>query len=194
MVRDQIKEILAQNSMGPFLFVGSGFSRRYLGLESWEGLLRRFCTGIRQYYYSTANQKLPLVASLMAKDFHEYFWSAEEYEDLRNESLPYLRDDTSALRIDVSDYLRRTSDDMDVIHLVKLSKEDKEHEVFHWVDTIIGNLKKFIDGTYHGRETLKQMYIEEFVYRFNRRHFGNKLVGRLLSACAATPPITSTTS
>jgi transposase-like protein len=84
--------------------------------------------------------------------------------------------------------------EMDATHLVKLSKEDKEHVVFHWVDTIISNLKKFIDGTYHGRETLKQMYIEEFVYRFNRRHFGNRLVERLLNTCAATSPVITTGS
>ena len=48
----------------PFLFIGSGFSRRYLGLEDWEGLLRRFSENLRpfEYYLSTANEELPLVA------------------------------------------------------------------------------------------------------------------------------------
>ncbi len=31
-------------------------------------------------------------------------------------------------------------------------------------DSWIRNCKKFIDGTYHGREERKQLHLEEFVY------------------------------
>ena len=37
-----------------------------------------------------------------------------------------------------------------------------------WVNTLVGNTKKFIDGTYNGREEYKQLYLEAFMYRFNR--------------------------
>lgn len=69
-------------------------------------------------------------------------------------------------------------------HSVTLSSDETAHEVFKWVNTLIGNCKKFIDGTYHGREEHKQLYLEEFVYRFNRRRMGSSLVDRLLITCA----------
>ena len=39
---DDLHTHLEQFHTAPFLFVGSGLPRRYLGLEDWEGLLRRF--------------------------------------------------------------------------------------------------------------------------------------------------------
>ncbi len=78
---------------------------------------------------------------------------------------------------------------MDISHFVTLSSDENAHEVFRWVDTLISNLKKFIDGTYHGREENKQSYLEEFAYRFNRRGMGNRLVERLLNTCAFAKPL-----
>ena len=69
---------------------------------------------------------------------------------------------------------------------VTLSSDESAHETFKWVDTLISNCKKFIDGTYHGRQEHKQLYLEEFVYRFNRRDMGSSLVDRLLNTCAFT--------
>ena len=74
--------------------------------------------------------------------------------------------------------------DMGLAHSVTLSSDETAHKVFKWVNTLIGNCKKFIDGTYHGREEHKQLYLEEFVYRFNRRRMGSSLVDRLLITCA----------
>ena len=84
------------------------------------------------------------------------------------------------------------ANELDVSHLVTLSSDENAHEVFKWVDTLVSNLKKFIDGTYHGREERKQSYLEEFVYRFNRRGKGNGVVERLLNTCALAKPLNST--
>ena len=43
-MENKILEYIGHYNTAPFLFVGSGFSRRYLGLEDWEGLLKRFAS------------------------------------------------------------------------------------------------------------------------------------------------------
>ena len=41
-----IKEIIISLSKQPILFIGSGFTKRYLGLENWEELLKKFISDI----------------------------------------------------------------------------------------------------------------------------------------------------
>ncbi len=49
---------------------------------------------------------------------------------------------------------------------------------------VISLAKTFIDGTYHGRgRARRQLYLEEFVYRFNRRYMKTGIASRLLIAC-----------
>lgn len=110
-----LKEKLVQHFQSalstPFLFVGSGFSRRYLGLEDWEALLRKFCAGLKsfEYYLATSNGDLSEAAHLIALDFHERWWSSPEYEASREKNKAKVRDKTSALRIEISNYLTSLS-------------------------------------------------------------------------------------
>ncbi len=55
------------------------------------------------------------------------------------------------------------------------------------MNTVISLAQTFIDGTYHGR-TRRQLYLEEYTYRFNRRHLGNGIAERLLGACLGSHP------
>ncbi len=107
-IKDRLAEIIQKRSAGVFLFVGSGFSRRYLGLEDWKGLLTRFCVTGRpfEYYLSTANSDLPTVAKLLAEDFHENWWKEAKYNALEKKDIYELVDKTSALRIEISEYLK----------------------------------------------------------------------------------------
>jgi len=55
---------------------------------------------------------------------------------------------------------------------------------------MIGNMKKFINGTFHGVSSRSlQEYLDEFCYRFNRRFWEPELPLRLLNACLAHTPI-----
>lgn len=92
---------------GPFLFLGSGFSRRYLELEDWEGLLTKYCEMGKpfQYYLTMANGNLPAAASLIAHDFNQHYWISEKYAINRERFKTKLRDVTSALRIEIAGYL-----------------------------------------------------------------------------------------
>lgn len=54
----------------------------------------------------------------------------------------------------------------------------------HWLHTALSNAKAFLVGTYHGRCLHLQSYLDEFCFRFNRRHTGSQLFARLVRAVA----------
>ena len=106
-MENELVKIFKDTAAGPFLFLGSGFSRRYLGLEDWKGLLSKFCVAGKpfEYYLSAANGSYPKVATLLAKDFNEYWWDAPEYAASVSRYKSKIEDETSALRIEISNYL-----------------------------------------------------------------------------------------
>ncbi len=64
-------------------------------------------------------------------------------------------------------------------------------DLLHWTHIITSNAKAFVLGTFHGLGKKRlQNYLDEFCYRFNRRHHESELFGRLLLACVAAPPKT----
>lgn len=64
------------------------------------------------------------------------------------------------------------------------------HPSFLWVNTMLGNLKRALSGTYHAFKFAKyaRRYLAEFAYRFNRRFDLAALLPRLLHACAMASP------
>lgn len=106
-VTEKLAEMLKKHAAAPFLFVGSGFSRRYLGLEAWEGLLRRFCEHIKDfgYYQSRANGDLPRAASYMAADFNEWWWKSDETKESRDSFSKEITNESDALKFEISRYL-----------------------------------------------------------------------------------------
>jgi len=55
-------------------------------------------------------------------------------------------------------------------HVVGSGKKAVEHPSFKWVNTILGNVKNSLRGTYHAFEKKHiPRYLAEFQYRFNRR-------------------------
>lgn len=67
--------------------------------------------------------------------------------------------------------------------------EQRDQGCFQWVNTIIGNLKTGLLGTYHHvSEKYLSRYLAEFEYRFNRRYDLKVLIPRLLYVALRTPP------
>ena len=106
-VNQALREILDKHPASPFLFVGSGFSRRYLNLEDWAGLLKQFCKPIKEfgYYSAKADGMLPLAASFMADDFNEWWWAAAETDDSRKEFSAKVKSRADALKVEISKYM-----------------------------------------------------------------------------------------
>jgi hypothetical protein len=65
-----------------------------------------------------------------------------------------------------------------------------EMDDFTWVNTIVGNVKNALHGTYH-KASAKHLprYRAEFCYRFNRRFDLAAMLPRLGRAAACTPPM-----
>jgi transposase-like protein len=61
------------------------------------------------------------------------------------------------------------------------------NEHFPWVHTIISNVKRLFLGIHHkiGKGYL-QLYLNEFCYKFNRRHLHKGMFDRLLVACVSS--------
>lgn len=75
-------------------------------------------------------------------------------------------------------------------HLPQNTPPEKAHEWLPWVHIVISNFKRFILGTFHGVSgKYLQEYLNEFCYRFNRRHCEPELPARLLGVCAAHLPV-----
>jgi transposase-like protein len=76
-------------------------------------------------------------------------------------------------------------------HAPRVTPPAKAGEWLPWVHVVIGNLKAFLLGTYHGvSPTYLQEYLNEFCYRFNRRQWEAQLPHRLLNICIAHKPLT----
>lgn len=76
-------------------------------------------------------------------------------------------------------------------HIAREFNYHDNPEHLKWLHTVIGNVKAFIAGTYHGLGSKHlQSYLDEFCYRFNRRSFKGQLFNGLLNACALTSTVT----
>lgn len=70
------------------------------------------------------------------------------------------------------------------------SREPKNLAPFHWVNTVLGNLKTRLSGAYHAFTFAKyaKRYLSTVTYRFNRRFHLETLPKRLLVAAASIGP------
>ena len=78
------------------------------------------------------------------------------------------------------------------LHSVKRVGSHKQavmEPAFHWVNTILGNLKNSLRGTYHVIfSTYSHRYLAEFQYRFNRRFDLSSMVSKLAYVAVNTSP------
>lgn len=106
MFQEELKQHITKFPTTPFLFIGSGFSRRYLNLPAWEALLIEMCSRLElpkqyEYYRANANNDLPKVASLMGDDFNDIWWSDDKYTPSRTEFAKDAQSKLSPLKYEI---------------------------------------------------------------------------------------------
>src|SRR5688572_21929555 len=86
--KNQLTAHLNKFPTSPYLFIGSGISRRYINLPTWLDLLQGFYAISKnktpfEYFESKSENDLPKLASLLAEEFHETWWKESDFEDSR---------------------------------------------------------------------------------------------------------------
>ena len=113
-----IDEIVSRFSTTPFLFVGSGLTRRYLNLPDWKGLLRHFAERIRndEFAYSSYENLakgmeckagiLPKVAELIQKDYDQKWFADATIRTVEGEALNLIHNGISPFKVELANYLK----------------------------------------------------------------------------------------
>ncbi len=110
------QEIVRGFETTPFLFVGSGLSRRYLNLPCWKDLLLYFAkkVSLDEYYFNrllfNANQDLAVVGSLLEQEFNEKWFKEAGFrsKDLGVKEA-VLERNVSPFKAEVARYLTNAS-------------------------------------------------------------------------------------
>lgn len=83
--------------------------------------------------------------------------------------------DKSTSYVNIADYVE--------IHMSEKSDAQTTKETLKWVHIAISNAKRNFVGTYHKiKKKYLQLYLNEFVYKLNRRYFGEQIFDRLVIA------------
>ncbi|SIT97023.1 ISXO2-like transposase domain-containing protein, partial [Epilithonimonas bovis DSM 19482] len=90
-----------------------------------------------------------------------------------NQSIVFT--DKSTSYVDISDFVE--------LHITEKSDKETTNETLKWVHITISNAKRNLLGNYHKiKRKYLQLYLNEFIYKLNRRYFGDKLFERLIIA------------
>lgn len=156
----------------PFLFIGSGISRRYMGLPNWEELLRIFALkvlpgnslALEVFSTKAGVGGLPEVASLIEAEFNQIWLTAPEYQDQRKLHQDAAKARISPFKIELAEFFRaaeKTTDPHLLDELSCLSNVAKRsvagvittnydllpEEVFKGYDPFIGQEQLLFGGT-----------------------------------------------
>ncbi|WP_461637058.1 SIR2 family protein [Labilibaculum euxinus] len=150
MFIEQFKQHISKFSTSPFLFIGSGFSRRYLGLPTWELLLMEICEDLKlakpyNFYKSNADSKLPKVASLIGTEFNEVWWSSPDFEESRKQFELLAETKFSPLKFEVAKKINSMPD------LISNEIVDKELKLLRKINidgVITTNWDQLLENTF----------------------------------------------
>lgn len=121
-IQDLISKTIQETGHQPFLFVGSGFSKRYMNTEKWDELLKVFCKEYsdNDFQYNVYSNQVeekdyygrqPAIAKLLEKDYNDAVLTLKKYQEFRFNHKGQLNNNDSALKIAISEYLLKAQYD-----------------------------------------------------------------------------------
>lgn len=121
---DKLLEILSSSSSLPFLFIGSGFSKRYINLPNWKELLK-YLAGLvdeSEYSYAKYEQKareslkegannynllMTKIADFIESDLSDIWYNSPKFLDSRNLYKECIEESVSPLKMEISKYINQ---------------------------------------------------------------------------------------
>lgn len=116
-----LKDLIDHFNTTPFLFIGSGISRRYLGLPNWRNLLEHFAKEIKDdefsysYYENKAKEVtdeknlMPKIATLIENDYNDVWYKRTEKRHLNDKELEMVKGGTSPFKAEIAAYIKSSS-------------------------------------------------------------------------------------
>ena len=113
-----LQDVVAKFNTTPFLFAGSGVTRRYYGLPDWIGLLTYFAEKVKndpfayRYYENKvadielAEDRLPAIASWIEKDFNEaWFDNLKGARSTSEQVNKLVKEGVSPFKAEIGEYI-----------------------------------------------------------------------------------------
>ncbi len=159
-----IQEVISEFNTTPFIFAGSGITRRYYGLPDWKGLLTFFAQKVgkdefsyqayenRAKYESDSTDIMPVIASLIEKDFNEAWF--DNRSGIRTDSeiiSKSVSQGASPFKAELCEYIRGINNILpeykeEIVKLEKISKNNI-------AGIITTNYDEFFESIFNGYKT-----------------------------------------
>lgn len=113
-----LKDFITNFNTTPFLFLGSGISRRYLGLPDWKGLLIEFAQRIHsdEFAYEYYEQKamsmnckaglLPKISELIQLDFDKKWFEDVSIRKISDDLKIHIKNGASPYKVEICKYIQ----------------------------------------------------------------------------------------
>lgn len=117
----KIEDLVEKFNTTPFLFLGSGITRRYFGLPDWRGLLEHFAREVKDddFAYSAYENKavkeannnglLPKVAEIIQADYDEKWFSDASMRNLDSKELELVKAGVSPFKAEIAHFIKEKS-------------------------------------------------------------------------------------
>ena len=138
-----------------------------------------------------AEGKQPVLFAVERRGERAGFLAAQVVEGVSHEQVgAFSRRLGDGLRVRSDAFRGLTAMARDHTHEPRPTPPDKADEWLPLVHLVISNFKRFLIGTFHGvSRTHLQEYLDEFVFRFNRRFWEDQLPARLVEAAVTHVPV-----
>ena len=164
-VKTCLKNLIQCTGTHPFLFVGAGFSRRYMNTEKWDELLKHFCSELGEFRYNAYANRVdekeyygqqPKIASLLEAEYNKVVFTEEKYNDFLSAHSEQIKNNVSPLKIAIAEHLAKAAynaDDAEIKMLKKLAARSVSGIITTNYDTL---LERIFTGykAYIGQEDL----------------------------------------